>query len=175
MDADKSKPVFSGLEVSWKQVPFKSSTELIGNPSERKQPQPQAVEPWKESYLAEKARDIFSDAGIYDLKSGTGTLKVSLVSYGNWTYKSLSGGFLVDTPFIMILPQSIGVNYIFTAEGEISGKPFKVEESAQLKTTFHALLFPLYPLFRPGSQEKSLIRNMLWKLSGGIYKAGVRK
>ncbi|MEW6042130.1 MAG: hypothetical protein AB1633_11480, partial [Elusimicrobiota bacterium] len=100
---------------------------------------------------------------------GTGTININLTSYGRWTYKLLSKTFLVDTPFIMILPSSVIVPHHFEFECTNSSGTFKIEETARLKTTFHILLFPLYPLFSPGAREKSLIRSVLWKASVDIH------
>lgn len=166
----KSKPAFSLVTLSWKQVPFKSTTELIGLSSEEKIPKLCPVKTKDEAYFRRKASAILKESGVYDVENGSGTANIVLTSYGRWTYKSLMGGFLVDTAFIMILPRSIAVRYRLAAEGEISGRPFKAEETAELKTTFHLFLFPLYPLLRPGAQERALIRSMLWNLSGKIYR-----
>lgn len=170
MKDEKSKPAFSSVAFSWKQFPFKSTTEFIGLSREEKIPKLYPVKAKDEAYFRRKASDIFKKAGVYDVENGSGTANIVLTSYGKWTYKSLMKGFLVDTAFIMILPRSIMVRYRLAAEGEISGKPFQVEETATLKTTFHLFLFPLYPLLRPQRVERALIRSMLWNLSHKIYK-----
>ncbi len=170
MKDEKSKPAFSSVTLSWKQVPFKSTTEFIGLSREEKIPKLCPVKAKDEAYFRRKASNILKKAGVYNVENGSGTVNIVLTSYGKWTYKSLMKGFLVDTAFIMILPSSIVVKYRLAAEGEISGKPFQVEETATVKTAFHFLLVPLYPLFRPQRVERALIRNMLWNLSSKISK-----
>ena len=170
MRDEKSKSAFSSVALSWKQIPFKSATEFIGLSREEKIPKLCPVKAKDEAYFRRKASAILKEAGVYDVENGSGTANIVLTSYGKWTYKSLMKGFLVDTAFIMILPRSIMVKYRLAAEGEISGKPFQVEETATLKTTFHLFLFPLYPLLTPQRVERAIIRSMLWNLSSKIYK-----
>ncbi|MEA3306886.1 MAG: hypothetical protein U9Q34_03775 [Elusimicrobiota bacterium] len=168
---DKNIQPFAKIEVSWKNFPYKSASDSIGIGSITNPPKPQAypVRRKDSNYLQRKAKDVFSDAGLYDSEKGKGTLTLEMVSFGKWTYGDLFRSFLVDTGWIMILPASLRVNYLMQADFEINGQPAIVKETATHKTTFHALIFPLYPLFSPGMKEKSMIRNMLWKCATDIY------
>ena len=162
---------FAKINVSWKNFPYKSPSDSIGIGSITNPPKPQAFPVTRKNfnYLKRKTEDIFADAGLYDPKNGKGTLTVDLVSFGKWTYRDLFKSFLVDTGWIMIFPASLRVNYLLQAEFEMDGETIKVKEIAEHKTTFHALIFPLYPLFSPGIKEKNMLKNMLWKCATDIY------
>ncbi|MFH1619615.1 MAG: hypothetical protein ABIG11_06880 [bacterium] len=171
MMEDKSSPAASAVKVSWKQVSFYTQSELIGRDEAyiRELNREKPVKPKQAEFFRKKTGKVLSEAGIFDVESGSGTLNISLVSHGRWTYRSLMSGFLAETAYILILPNSITSGYRMTADGIIAGKRVKAEETAQIKTTFHLLMFPLYPFFRPGGQEKTLIRDMLWKISCKVY------
>ncbi|MCG2725229.1 MAG: hypothetical protein L6420_03050 [Elusimicrobia bacterium] len=168
---DKTIKPFAKIDVSWKNFPYKSVSDSIGIGSITNPPKPQAfpVKCKDSDYLIRKTEDIFADAGLYDPKNGKGTLIIDLVSFGKWTYRDLFKSFLVDTGWIMIFPASLRVNYYLTAEFEMNGEKVKIKEIGEHKTTFHALIFPLYPLFSPGIKEKSMLKNMLWKCATDIY------
>jgi hypothetical protein len=168
---DKNIKPFSKINVSWKNFPYKSASDNIGIGSITNPPVPQAlpVKRKDHNYLQRKAEDVFADAGLYNPEKGEGTLSIELVSFGKWNYGDLFRSFLVDTGWIMILPASLRANYLLQADFEIQGEPAIVKETATHKTTFHALIFPLYPFFSPGMKEKSMLRNMLWKCATDIY------
>ncbi len=168
---DKNIKPFAKINVSWKNFPYKSASDNIGIGSITNPPKPQAfqVERKDLNYMKRKAEEVFSDAGLYNPEKGSGTLTLELVSFGKWTYGDLFRSFLVDTGWIMILPASLRANYFLQADFQVQGEPAIVKETATHKTTFHALIFPLYPLFSPGMKEKSMIRNMLWKCATDIY------
>ncbi len=172
IDEDKNFIPFSKINVLWKEVPYKSAIEEIGEgtvmPDENKM-KPLPVKPEYLHFLKDVSQKTFTEAGIYDAKRGTGTINIVLTSYGRWTYKLLSKSFLIDTSFIMILPSSLIVYHHFEFECTNSSGTFKIEETARLKTAFHLLLFPLYPLLSPGAGERSMIRNALWKASIDIH------
>ncbi len=171
MKQDSQKHRFSEIKTGWKTFPFKSIPESIAEPdSEKGVFQPVGQD--EETRFQNTAKDVFQRAGLYDAQTGTGTLRLVLYSYGRWNYRKLMKGFFIDTPFMMLLPTSIIVKHHLSAEGEISGKPFKLKKIGDVKTVFHALLFPLYPFLSPAAQEKALIRNLLWHISAEIYNSG---
>jgi len=168
---DKNIKPFAKINVSWKNFPYKSPSDNIGIGSITNPPIPQAfpVERKNHNYLQRKAEYVFTDAGLYNPETGTGTLTLQVTSFGKWTYGDLFRSFLVDTGWIMILPASLRANYLLQAEFELNGELEQVKETATHKTTFHAFIFPLYPFFSPGMKEKSMLRNMLWKCATDIY------
>ena len=168
---DKNIKPFAKIDVSWKNFPYKSASDKIGIGSITNPHTPQAYPVKRKdlNYLKRKAEDVFNDAGLYDPEKGKGTLLIEMVSFGKWTYRDLFRSFLVDTGWIMILPASLRANYLLQAEFELSGELLQIKETATHKTTFHALIFPLYPFFSPGIKEKSMIKNMLWKCATDIY------
>ena len=160
----------SDINVVWKYFPYKNPTDIIGegaiNPPK---PQPKPVPLDDLVWLKEHARDIFSEAGLYDAQTGSGTITITLISYGRWTYREIFRSFLVDTGYIFIIPATLQVNHQLVVDYNGSSGRAAVEEIGQNSTTFHAILFPLYPLFRPGAKEHSLLKNMLWKSATDVY------
>ena len=75
----------------------------------------------------------------------------------------------MDTSWIFILPATLQVNYRLTAEYNGPSGHGTAEENGRNRTTFHALLFPLYPLFPPGAREHSLLQKMLWRSAADVY------
>ena len=175
MLADRGVKPASDIRVVWKNFPYKNPTDTIGegaiNPPK---PQPIPVPIEDMAWLKEHARDTFSEAGLYDAQTGSGTITVTLTSYGRWTYGEIFRSFLVDTGYIFILPASLLVNHQLVVEYDGPDGRAKVEEIGRAKTTFHAVLFPLYPLFRPGAKEHSLLKNMLWKSATDVYAKAKR-
>ena len=175
MLSDREVKPASDIIVVWKNFPYKNPTDTIGegviNPPK---PQPVQVPINDLVWLKEHARDIFSEAGLYDAEKGSGTIKITLTSYGRWTYGEIFRSFLVDTGYIFIIPASLLVNHQLVVEYAGPGGRAKVEEIGRTKTTFHAVLFPLYPLFRPGAKEHSLLKNMLWRSATDVYAKAKR-
>lgn len=172
---DKAVVPFAEIEVSWKNFPYRSPTDSIGegSASRVKQIKPVQVEAGEEAAFVRRARQIFAEAGLYDKAGGRGKLRLELTSFGRWTYSDLFRSFLVDTGFIFLIPASLRVNYYLTADFVVPGGPVKVETEARNKTTFHLLLAPLYPLFPPGAKENNLLRQMLWRSATEVY-AGLK-
>lgn len=177
MFADKTITPFDELLVTWQGFPYRAPTETIGEGSASKpkvlKPQPADAE--AAGRLAELAREIFSDAGLYRPGRGKGTLRLELTTFGRWTYSDLFRSFLVDTGFIFLIPASLRVNYFLVADFAVPGGLVKVETEARNKTTFHLLMAPLYPFAPPGRREDSLLRQMLWRSATDVYarlKAG---
>ena len=172
---DKSVTPFAEIEISWKNFPYRAPTDSIGegSASRLKPVKPVQVEAGDEADFIRRAKQIFTEAGLYDKAGGRGKLRLELTSFGRWTYSDLFRSFLVDTGFIFLIPASLRVNYYLTADFVVQGKPVKVETEARNKTTFHLLMAPLYPLFSPGSKENSLLRQMLWRSATEVY-AGLK-
>lgn len=168
---DKATVPFADIEVSWRNFPYRSASDSIGEGSisRPKRIKPLPVAPEDAAKLEKKARDIFSDAGLLDRRNGSGMLRLELTSFGRWTYRDLFRSFLVDTGFIMIIPASLRVNYYMTADFSAGGRDLRVETEARNKTTFHLLLAPLYPFFSPGAKEGRLLKQMLWRSATDVY------
>ena len=172
MLADKTVTPFADVTVTWKNLPYQTAIDTIGEGSVSSPPKRRAV-PVPTEDLArfrERAKRVMADAGLYDAEKGTGTLKLEMSSINRWTYKELMRGFMVESPFILIIPASLKTGYRLTAAFETPAGTARVEEAAQRKTVFHLLLIPMYPFFSPDSRENSLIRHMLWKASTDIYE-----
>jgi len=170
MSKDKNIKPFSKILVRWRNYPFKTYQQSIGyTDKERENIKPVNV-PY-EDYISFKNKvfKIFKEAGLYNIENGTGTLKIDLISFGRWTYSELFSSYLTDTSFIYILPSSIKVNYYMIIEFEQYGKIEKLEKTASIKTTFHFLLFPIYPFASFVGSEKGVLKNMLWNAAADIY------
>ena len=158
------------IRLSWKNFPYKSGIETIGEGTAIPvKPRPVPVPIGDTAWLKKRVEAIFAETGLYDAQKGSGTLSISLTSYGSWTYKEIFRSFLVDTGYIFIIPATLRVNHQLVVEYNGADGRAGVEEVGQNKTTFHALLFPLYPLFTPGRKEHSLLKNMLWKSTVDLY------
>jgi hypothetical protein len=117
---------------------------------------------------------VFGEAGLYDAVKGSGTITVALTSYGRWTYGKLFKSFLVDTGFIFLIPATLRVNYQLKIAYAGPAVTVSAEETGHNKTTFHALLFPLYPFASPSVKERSLLGKMLWKSAVDVYSKAAR-
>jgi len=169
---DRNVTPFSKIQLSWQNYPFTNPTDSIGegSVSNPKKIVPVTVPAEDLDYLRREARKILAEAGLYSAQTGSGTLKISLTTFGRWKYRDLFRSYLADTAFIFILPSTIRVNYSMTAEFASYGGPLKTEVSACEKTTFHLFMAPLYPFLSPGARGKSLLRQMLWRTSTEIYE-----
>jgi len=175
MLADRDIRPFAQIRVAWKNFPYKNPTDTIGEGViDPPKPRPVPVSIKDAAWLTKRAKAIFSEAGLYDAERGSGTLRISLISYGRWTYGEIFRSFLVDTGYIFLIPASLRVNYQLVAEYAGPGGKTAVEEIGRNKTTFHALILPLYPLFSPGAKERALLKNMLWKAATDVY-AGIKR
>jgi hypothetical protein len=164
------------IRITWENFPYKNAIDTIGEG--RVQPAPLQAVPVSSDdmdWLRSHAGEIFGKAGLYDTRNGTGTITLSLTSYGRWTYGEILRSFLVDTGWIFILPATLRVNHRLAAEYDGTSGRVAAEESGQSRTTFHALLFPLYPLLPPGAREHSLLKKMLWKSAADIYLKAMQK
>ncbi len=174
---DKAVVPFAALDVSWQVYPYRAPTDSIGEGSISRPRviKPVEAEPEDAARLSGEAERIFSDAGLLDKTRGRGTLRLQLTTLGKWTYGDLFRSFLVDTGFIFIIPASLRVNYLLTADFADKSGPQHIETVGRNKTTFHLLMAPLYPFFAPGRRENSLVRQMLWRSATDVYsrlKAG---
>ncbi len=167
---DKEKRPFSKILVRWRNFPLLTFQNTIGYTDEEKAKiKPEEV-PYSH-YIKFKKRIIkaFKETGLYDEKNGKGTVKIDLTSYGRWTYGDLTKSFLTETSFIYILPQSLKVNYHMKVEIEREGQTKSAEEFSYIKTTFHLLIFPLYPFSSFSSAERGILKNMAWKAVTDAY------
>jgi len=171
MLSDTTITPFSEINVSWRNFPYRSPTDSIGEGSisnpQRIKPVP--VPPEDSADFTRQARETFAKAGLYDKEKGRGALNLEMTSFGRWTYKEILGSFLVDTGFIFIIPSSLRVNYFLAADFPVSTGTARVGTEATTKTTFHVLLAPLYPFTTPGAREHSLLKQMLWRSATDIY------
>jgi hypothetical protein len=170
MLSDKEIKPAAELRVTWENFPYKNAIDTIGEGrAQPEAPAPVPVPIKDMAWLQEHAREIFGEAGLYDAQNGTGTITLALTSYGRWTYRELFSSFLVDTGWIFIFPATLRVNHHLAAEFTGPDMRAAAEELVQSRTTFHALLFPLYPFFPPGAKEHSLLKKMLWKSAADVY------
>lgn len=171
MLTDTSITPFAGLQVSWQGLPYRAPTDSIGEGSisNPKVLRPSPVPPEDAEYFTARARDIFGKAGLYDRKKGSGTLRLTLTSFGRWTYGDLFRSYLVETGFIFIIPSTLQVNYLLSADFAVSTGAVHVETLGRNKTTFHLLMAPLYPFFSPGRREAALLGQMLWRSATDVY------
>jgi len=174
---DSALTPFAEIKLVWKNYPYRSPTDAIAGDTtvdekgrfKSQEVKAVPVSPGDVAALLKRARKTFSDAGLYDSLKGRGTLKLELISMNRWTYGELFRSYLVETGFIFLIPSSLRVNHLLTAEFAISTGTARVETLGQNKTTFHLLLAPLYPLFAPGGKEKRLLQQMLWRSATDIY------
>lgn len=168
---DRAVVPFSDIKVSWRNFPYRSPTESIGEGSISSplKVKPVPVPAEDSASLADRAREIYAAAGLYDRAKGRGTLRLELTSFGRWTYGDLFHSYLAETGFIFIIPSSLRVNYGLTADFAVSTGTARVETIGQRKTVFHLLLAPLYPFFAPGPREASLLKQMLWRSATDVY------
>lgn len=168
---DKAVTPFASVEVYWQYFPYRSASDSIGEGSltNPKKLKPLPVDSDEADAFAARARETFAKAGLYDKARGRGTLRLELTSFGRWNYSDLWRSFLVDTGFIFIIPASLRVNHYLTADFTAASGPVRVETEARNSTTFHLLLAPLYPFLPPGSREKGLLRQMLWRSATDVY------
>lgn len=168
---DTSIRPFSEIKLSWKNFPYRSASDLIGegSVSRPKKPKSVPVPPEDSADLTRQAREVFAKAGLYDSQKGFGTLTLEMTTFGRWTYRELLRSYLVDTSFIFIIPSALRVNYFLTADFQTSTGTARVETEATNKTTFHLLLAPLYPFTAPGGRENKLLKQLLWRSATDVY------
>jgi len=158
------------IRVVWHNFPYKNTIDTIGEgriQPEAPKPVPAPIDDL--AWLKNHAKEIFSRAGLYDAEKGSGTINIALTSYGRWTYGEIFRSFLVDTGWIFIIPATLRVEHRLTARYDMPDGEVMIDETGQNKTTFHALLFPLYPFVTPGAKEHSLLKDMLWKSAADAY------
>ncbi len=170
--ADKTVRPFAEIKGTWKNFPYKSAIDIIGEGTVSGPPKPTSVPVPQEdldSFLA-RAKKVLAEAGLYSPDKGSGTLELEMTTINRWSYKQLWRGYMVDTAFIFIVPSSLKTGYHLSAAFRPpAGAEVKTEGTAQRKTVFHILLAPLYPLFAPGASESGILNTLLWKASTDIY------
>ncbi|MEF3279532.1 MAG: hypothetical protein K6357_00990 [Elusimicrobiota bacterium] len=159
----KNKKPYKQLLVQWKNYSYADFHKV--NNLEKEAESIRMVEVDEEIYkkFKKQALKIFKENGLYDEINGTGTIKILLITYGRWNYSELFSTFLVDTGYVLILPSSINVAYRMIVKSEQDGIEYKLEKKSSVKTTFHFLLFPLYPFASFSGAEKSVLKNMLYE------------
>jgi hypothetical protein len=179
MLADNSIKPFADIQLDWKNYPYRAPSEHVATGATIDEHgkfraaviKPVSVPPEDRVAMLRRARKVFGSAGLFDRKKGQGTLRLTLTSMNRWTYGELFRSFFVETGFIFILPASLPVNYLLTADFATSTGTARVELLGRNNTTFHFLLAPLYPFLAPASGEKSLMNQMLWRAATDIYSA----
>jgi hypothetical protein len=158
------------VRVTWKNFPYKNAIDTIGEGrAQPVAPVPLPARAGDAAWLKHRVEDVFSEAGLYDVRAGSGTITVELLSYGRWTYREIFKSFLVDTGWIFLIPATLRVNYQLIAHYDGPSGTASAEATGQNNTTFHALLLPLYPLCPFGAKEHSMLKKMLWKSASDIY------
>lgn len=170
VDKKPAPPSFASVRVSWNYFPLKTSQDIIGSITEKKADSPIPVSRDEAAYLTKEALKILREEKVYDADKGTGTLAINLTSYGRWNYSMLWHTYLVDTPFVLILPSAIIARHAMRAEWTSQNTQVKVEDAAEVKSVFHLLLFPLYPFFSPGAQERHALSRLLSNIAFQIRK-----
>ncbi len=171
MMTDNSLTPFSEVQVYWRNFPYRPPNDSIGegSVSNPRIVKPVPVPTEQIADFARRAREVFTEAGLYDKKKGRGTLRLELTTLGRWTYGDLWRSYLVETGFIFIIPSSLRVNYDLAADFATSTGTVRVEEIGRNKTTFHLLMAPLYPFFAPGPRENGLLKQLLWRAATDVY------
>lgn len=165
---DKSKKPFGSVKTNWEIMPYaRTNSRIAPIGDERPVFRPAGKE--EADWFREKAEEILSEAELLDEKNGSGTIILNLKSTGNWTYKDVFFGFLTETPWVMIFPASLRVNYSLAAQFLDENDRREITQNSTVKTVFHPLMLPLYVFSYPSGKEKSVIKAMLWKAATDIY------
>ncbi|MGC8867670.1 MAG: hypothetical protein ACP5PA_05620, partial [Elusimicrobiales bacterium] len=154
---------FSKILLQWKNYPYSDYHKI--NILEKDSSQLKAVEVEQNDYsrLKDMITEAFKENGLYDEITGSGTIKILLLSYGRWKYLELLTTYFTDTPYIFIIPSSLGVRYRMIAKTEQNSDERKFENEGYVKTTFFLGLFPLYPLMTFKGAEKTTLKNLINK------------
>ncbi|NLH38563.1 MAG: hypothetical protein GX445_00665 [Elusimicrobia bacterium] len=164
LDLEKTaKNPYKQILVQWKNYSYTDYNKVNRLEKDLNTLTPQEVD--DDDYIKFKKRVIekFKESNMYDETNGTGTVKIILLTYGRWNYSELFSTFLVDTGYILILPASLKVTYRMFVTAEQNDKEYKFEKTGEVKTTFHLLLFPFYPISIFSGKEKYVIDNMLYE------------
>ncbi len=164
LDLEKTaKNPYKQILVQWKNYSYTDYNKVNRLEKDPNTLTPQEVD--DDDYIKFKKRVIekFKESNMYDETNGTGTVKIILLTYGRWNYSELFSTFLVDTGYILILPASLKVTYRMFVTAEQNDKEYKFEKTGEVKTTFHLLLFPFYPISTFSGKEKYVIDNMLYE------------
>lgn len=152
---------FKEISVDWKQRLLRTDAQNTGlTPQEKKVP-PQPVDEADLLWLDKLVRQRFAEAGLYDPETGSGTLRVVVISYNRWTYGQLTHGFLIDTSWLFILPASISTVHYMNFSMQQDDSTVEFTKNSTVKTCFHLLLFPLYPFMPPGRSETGALKSLV--------------
>lgn len=158
---DNIKP-FKQILVQWKNYPYSEYHKIENLETENKKIIPVEVEEKDYKKFKKMVKKIFRENNLYDEVNGTGTVKILLLSSGRWSYSELFSTYLVDTSYIFILPSSLEVRYLIHTITERDNEKHIYESTAAVKTTFHLIFFPFYPLFPYGSAEKAVLKTLIY-------------
>lgn len=152
---------FKEISVDWKQRLLRTDAQTTGlSPQEKKVP-PLPVDDADQLWLDKLVRQRFAEAGLYDPETGSGTLRVVVISYNRWSYGQLTHGFLIDTSWLFILPASISTVHYMNFSMQQDDNTVEFTKNATVKTCFHMLLFPLYPFMPPGRSETGALKSLV--------------
>jgi len=169
---------YSDIKVSWENFPYRNGADKIGSGEidyetgnfKITEEQPEPVAPADLEKLSWLAKKIFKKAKLYDRKNGKGTLELRMETLNRWTYGELINTYMVETPFIMIVPRSLPTVFSLSSDVETSTGTANITLSAINKTYFFPLLAPLYPFFSPSSGEKKILNQILWRMATEVFE-----
>ncbi len=167
----KEKIPYKTILVQWKNYKYSDYHKVNYLEKTPEDVLPSEVDEKDYKNFKKKVINIFRENGLYDEVNGTGTVKISLITYGRWDYSELFSTYLVDTGYVLLLPSSITVTYRMTVKAEQNGKEAKLQNESSVKTTFFFLLFPLYPFSTFSGSEKTVLNNMIYKTAIDLSKS----
>ncbi|MGC8729207.1 MAG: hypothetical protein ACP5SD_08085 [Elusimicrobiales bacterium] len=167
----KEKIPYKTILVQWKNYKYSDYHKVNYLEKTPEDVLPAEVDEKDYKNFKKKVINIFRENGLYDEVNGTGTVKISLITYGRWDYSELFSTYLVDTGYVLLLPSSITVTYRMTVKAEQNGKEAKIQNESSVKTTFFFLLFPLYPFSTFSGSEKTVLNNMIYKTAVDLSKS----
>jgi len=167
----KEKIPYKTILVQWKNYKYSDYHKVNYLEKTPEDVLPAEVDEKDYKNFKKKVINIFRENGLYDEVNGTGTVKISLITYGRWDYSELFSTYLVDTGYVLLLPSSITVTYRMTVKAEQNGKEAKLQNESSVKTTFFFLLFPLYPFSTFSGSEKTVLNNMIYKTAVDLSKS----
>ncbi|MBO4555901.1 MAG: hypothetical protein J5706_04010 [Elusimicrobiales bacterium] len=176
---NKNKYAYSEIAVSWENYPYKNGSDKIGTGEidhetgkfKLQEDKPEEVEPADIEKLSNLAKSVFKKAGLYDRDNGKGKLELKMTTANRWNYAELINTYMVDTPFVIILPRALPTIFSFKSEVETSTGTAHIELAAVNKTYFFFLLAPVYPFLSPSSGEKKILNQIMWRMATEIYEA----
>ena len=175
----KDKHPYSELRITWENFPYRTGADAIGTgvidyetgKFKKEEIKPETVEPKLQQKISEIGKKVFKKAGLLDRNTGKGILELKMQTVNRWTYGELMNKYLVETPFILIFPNSLPTSYVLETEIETSTGTKNISLSAVNKTMFFLPFAIIYPLLPPGNAEKSILNQIMWRMATEIYEA----